>query len=148
MKTDLKILSLIKFSLFPEFNELTLTWWGWRVIGFFFRCFILALFRKEAALRTVSRHIYPKLCQTLRIHIISPEKQLWHHHLRILSALLAPCEGNHWWPVTGGFPSQRPVMWSFDVFFVVSQNKLLNKSSCRWCDMPWCSYQWLSVRLQ
>ena len=31
------------------------------------------------------------------------------------SALLAPCEGNP--PVTGGFPSQRPVTRSFDIFF-------------------------------
>ena len=31
------------------------------------------------------------------------------------SALLALCEGNP--PVTGGFSSQRPVTWSFDVLF-------------------------------
>ena len=31
------------------------------------------------------------------------------------SALLALCVGNS--PVTDGFPAQRPVMWSFDVFF-------------------------------
>ena len=33
------------------------------------------------------------------------------------SALLALCEENP--PVTGGFPSQRPVTWSFDVFFLI-----------------------------
>ena len=31
------------------------------------------------------------------------------------SALLAFCAGNS--PVTGEFPAQRPVAWSFDVFF-------------------------------
>ena len=34
---------------------------------------------------------------------------------KIFSALLALCVGNL--PVTGEFPSQRPVMRSFDVFF-------------------------------
>ena len=32
-----------------------------------------------------------------------------------ISILLALCEGDPW--VTCGFPSQRPVTWSFDVFF-------------------------------
>ena len=34
--------------------------------------------------------------------------------METFSALLVLCEGNP--PVTGGFPSQRPVTWSFDVF--------------------------------
>ena len=39
----------------------------------------------------------------------------WCRQMETFSALLALCEGNP--PVTGGFPSQRPVMmWSFDVF--------------------------------
>ena len=44
-----------------------------------------------------------------------------------ISALLALCEGNP--PVTGGFPSQRPVMLSFDVFFDLSWDKQLSKQS-------------------
>ena len=61
-----------------------------------------------------------------------------HHELETISILLALCEGNL--PVTGGFPSQRVIMWSFDVLFDVSLNKLLNKqSSCRWSEMLWCS---------
>ena len=32
----------------------------------------------------------------------------WHHQIETFSMLLAFCEGNP--PVTGGFPSQRPVM--------------------------------------
>ena len=39
----------------------------------------------------------------------------WRHQMGTFSMLLALCEGNP--PVTGGFPSQRPVSWSFDVFF-------------------------------
>ena len=40
------------------------------------------------------------------------------------SALLTLCEGNP--PVTGGFPSQRPVPRSFDVFFDLRLNKRLS----------------------
>ena len=36
------------------------------------------------------------------------------HHMETFSTLLALCEGNP--PVTGGFPLQRPVTQSFDVF--------------------------------
>ena len=38
-----------------------------------------------------------------------------------ISALLALCAGNS--PVTGEFPSQRPVMRGFDVFFDLRLNK-------------------------
>ena len=38
----------------------------------------------------------------------------WRHQMEIFSALLAPCEGNT--PVTGEFPSQRPVTRGFDFF--------------------------------
>ena len=46
------------------------------------------------------------------------------------SALLALCAGNS--PVTGEFPSQRPVTRSFDVFFHLRQNERLSKLSRRW----------------
>ena len=39
----------------------------------------------------------------------------WRHQMEIFSALLALCAGNL--PVPGEFPPQRPVTWSFDVFF-------------------------------
>ena len=46
-------------------------------------------------------------------------------------ALLALCAGNS--PVTGEFPSQRPVTQSFDVFFDLRLNKRLSKQSrYRW----------------
>ena len=38
----------------------------------------------------------------------------WRHQMEIFSVLLAICAGNS--PVTGEFPTQRPVPLSFDVF--------------------------------
>ena len=55
--------------------------------------------------------------------------QWWRHQMKTFSALLALCEGNP--PVTGGFPSQRPVTRSFDVFFHLHMDKRLNKQSRR-----------------
>ena len=55
--------------------------------------------------------------------------------METFSALLALCEGNP--PVTGGFPSQRPVTRSFDIFFDLRLNKRLSKQSiCRWFETP------------
>ena len=52
-------------------------------------------------------------------HVIWNEGMTWwRHQMETFSALLALCfvrDGNP--PVTGGFPSQRPVTRSFDVFF-------------------------------
>ena len=54
--------------------------------------------------------------------------------METLSALLALCAGNS--PVTGEFPSQRPVTRSFDVFYDLHLNKCLSKQSkCRWFEM-------------
>ena len=41
--------------------------------------------------------------------------------METFSALLAICAGNS--PVTGEFPTQRPVTWNFDVFFDLRHNK-------------------------
>ena len=54
----------------------------------------------------------------------------WRHQMDTFSALLALCAGNS--PVTGEFPSQRPVTWSFDVFFDLRLNKRLSKQSWGW----------------
>ena len=49
--------------------------------------------------------------------------------------LLVLCDGNPL--VTGGFPSQRPVTRSFDVFFYLHLNKRLSKQSGRrWFETP------------
>ena len=45
-------------------------------------------------------------------------------------ALLAICEGNS--PVTGEFPTQRPVTWSFDVFYDLRRNERLSKQWWGW----------------
>ena len=49
--------------------------------------------------------------------------------MKTFSALLALCAGNS--PVTGEFPSQRPVTRSFDVFFDLRLDKRLSKNSRR-----------------
>ena len=50
--------------------------------------------------------------------------------METLSAYLALCEGNS--PVTGEFPSQRPVTRSFHIFFDMCLNKRLNEKSWGW----------------
>ena len=50
--------------------------------------------------------------------------------METFSALLAIRAGNS--PVTGEFPSQRPVMQSFDVFFDLRLNKWLSQQSGNW----------------
>ena len=61
----------------------------------------------------------------------------WRHQMETFSALLALCAGNA--PVTGDFPSPRPVTWSVDVFFDQRLNKQLNKQSWGW---------WLEMQLR
>ena len=48
----------------------------------------------------------------------------WRHQMETFSALLALCVGNS--PVTGEFPTQRPVTPSFDVFFDLCLNSSMN----------------------
>ena len=50
--------------------------------------------------------------------------------MEALSALLALCAGNS--QVTSEFPTQRPVTWSFDVFFDLRLNKRLSKQLWGW----------------
>ena len=54
----------------------------------------------------------------------------WRHQMETFCTLLTLCEGNP--PVTGGFPSQRPVTWCFDVFFDLCLTKRLNKNKNNW----------------
>ena len=62
----------------------------------------------------------------------------WRHQMETRFLLLALCEGNPL--VTGGFPSQRPVTWSFGVFFDLHMNKWLSKQSRhRWFETSLCS---------
>ena len=65
----------------------------------------------------------------------------WLHQMETCSVLLAHCAGNS--QVTDEFPSQSPVMQSFDVFFDLCLNKRLGKQSWGWwfelssCSL-WC----------
>ena len=54
----------------------------------------------------------------------------WRHQWETFSALLAICAGNS--PVTGEFPTQRPVTRSFDVFFDLRLNQPLGKQWWSW----------------
>ena len=54
----------------------------------------------------------------------------WRHQMETFSALLALCAGNS--PVTGEFPTQRPVTRSYDAFFDLYLNKRLSKQSWGW----------------
>ena len=54
----------------------------------------------------------------------------WSHRMEAFSALLALCAGNS--PVTGGFPSQRPVTRGFDVFLICAWiSSRVNKREAR-----------------
>ena len=73
----------------------------------------------------------------LRIAVHYPESTAyvrryswWRHQMETFFALLALCAGHS--PVTGEFPSQRPVTRSFDVFFDLRLNKRLSKQSWDW----------------
>ena len=64
----------------------------------------------------------------------------WHHQMETFSTLVAFCAGNS--PVTDEFTSQKPVTWSFDVFFNLHLNKPLGKQSWGW----WFETQSRSLR--
>ena len=76
--------------------------------------------------------------QALGIIAAEPSVTWWRHQMELFSALLAICVGNS--PVTGEFPTKRPVTRSFDVFFDLRLNKRLNKHSVGWWfETPSCS---------
>ena len=76
------------------------------------------------------------LCHAIRITMMTSSNGN-------ISALLALCAGNS--PVTGAFPSQRPVTRSFGVFFDLCLNKRLSKQSWGWwfemsSRSSWCQH--------
>ena len=101
---------------------------------------ILKLFDNDMAFCNVTL-TFPNVCKSYAKHIcrtyscnavgrLSSTASWWRHQMAIFSALLALCVGNS--PVSGEFPSQRPVTRSFDVFFDLRLNKQLSKQSRRW----------------
>ena len=80
---------------------------------------------------------FPLLCrllvQAVRVWFSKDINPWWRHQMETFSALLTLYAGNS--PVTGEFPSQRPVTQSFDVFFDLPLNKPLSKHPWRlWFD--------------
>ena len=65
------------------------------------------------------------LCRTIEHSKLSIS--WWRHQMETFSALLAICAGN-----SPGFPTQRPVTRSIDVFFGLRLNKRLSKQSWGW----------------
>ena len=67
-------------------------------------------------------------CSQLLVECIHNDS--WcRHQLVTFSALLAFCEGKP--PLTGGFPSQRPVARSFGIFFDLRLKKRFSNQSSR-----------------
>ena len=61
----------------------------------------------------------------------------WRYQMETFSALLTICAGNS--PVTGEFPTQRPVTRSVDVIFDLDLNKRLSEQSWGWwSETPSC----------
>ena len=67
------------------------------------------------------------LCSSLHVMMTSSNENIFR--------VTGPLWGEP--PVTGGYPSQRPVSWTFDVFFDLCLNKRLSKQSrSRWFERP------------
>ena len=86
----------------------------------------------------ICQHEYSVLCSA-KIPWLFPPWCLfgpwWRHQMETFSAWLALCAVNS--PATGEFPAQRPVTWSFDVFFDLRLNKRLGKQMlCWWFETP------------
>ena len=73
-------------------------------------------------------HSGRKFTWILILHEIHTSR--WRHQMETFSTLLAICAGNS--PVSGEFPTQRPVTRSFDVFFDLHPNERLSKHSWGW----------------
>ena len=74
-----------------------------------------------------SLNICNHFCDKLNLKLNHDDARTWTH-------ITTLCEGNP--PVSGTFPSQGPLMQSFDIFFDVSLRKQMAKSSCQWFETP------------
>ena len=99
------------------------------------------LFQNQSKMKFYKTDMISKgMCQSGQS--ISFTLELWEHYdphdIEMLSALQALCEGN----LRSSVDSlhKGPVMQSFDILFIVSQNKLLNKQlDCQWIEIIWQS---------
>ena len=96
-------------------------------------CTIRSLMKPTCIYHTAFLHLN-RIISTMAANLWLPRachnNTWWRHQMETFSALLAICAGNS--PVTGEFPAQRPVTWSFDVFFDLRLNKRLSKQSWGW----------------
>ena len=107
----------------------------WRKIIFFFEIFhvLQGQIKSPLWLRMTrgrkSHYIYSDHCHIIRLVEYTDHSKYpwWRDQVETLSALLALCARNS--PVTGEFPSKRPVTRSFDVFLDLLMNKRLRKQS-------------------
>ena len=87
--------------------------------------------------QTLSSEIAPRGINAWQRRYHTKQSAWWRHQMGTFSALLAICTGNS--PVTGEFPTQRPVTRSFDIFFNLRLNERLSKQSWRWWfETPLC----------
>ena len=70
--------------------------------------------------------LYPFHCTSVSGYLMT---SWWHHQMETFSVVLALSEGNP--PVTGEFPSQKPVTRIFDVFFDLCLSRGMSKQSRR-----------------
>ena len=94
---------------------------------------------KKTRLKIAPIKLHPDLSETNELtqwggnktgnSLPSTHQSWWHHQKETFSVLLSICEGNPL--VTNGFPLQRPVTGSFDVFFYLHLSIQLCKQSRR-----------------
>ena len=88
-----------------------------------------ALYHAFSCYRVLLARMACAMCVYVCMWLVS-DVSWWRHQMEAFSALLAICAGNS--PVTGEFPSQRPVTRSFDIFCDLRLNKRLSKQSWGW----------------
>ena len=149
------------------FSSISMIWLQWRVkIRKQFTVFNGQVTLSFICLGRYSQLLYPKLHLLITallggikfLHNVTKEtcvQAWWRHQMETFSALLALCAGNS--PITGEFPSQRPVTRGFNVFFDLR----LNKESWDWwfettsrllwrhsnCIGPTWTYTWTHLSL-
>ena len=101
----------ISASIFQYCRLITLMWYPYTVVKAI-HCYEILGGVMDVKFTYPNTH---KCKETYFLHT----REWWRHQMETFSTLLALCEGIS--PVTGEFPSQRPVTRSFDVFLSVPE---------------------------
>ena len=92
-------------------------------------------YRPHGTRSAVAKHLWTILWLPHPVPSACIPAPWWRHQMETFSVLLALCAGKSL--VTCEFPSQRPVTWSFDIFFDLCLVKRLSKHSRRrWIETP------------